>query len=423
MTIYMGAILLTELLMLTMIFHVLHYPGFTRVEKRWYLFTFVAIFLCAGAECVSVHLDGRGPAYALPLTILDTLQFSICPMLPALFVGALGMYRQAIVAGTVCCVHALAELVSAPFGWIFYYDPMGNYVRGDYYFIYESVYILSLAFLIVCLIAAGNRFKKRDLSTILMVFVIMAAAIVPLVLFKVYTNYVGIGVSAALCYIYYNDLIQEDNVAKLLADQETLSVMQEHTITGMANLIESRGLSDGERVKRTGRTVRTLAECARRDGVYADALDDRFISTLSMMAPMYDVGKIVVPDDILTKPGRVTKAEFEQIKRHASEGGRIVREVLGGVAEADFVAMASDLATHHHERWDGRGYPAGLSGEAIPLSARLMAVADVYDALVSERCYKEPVLRERAFEIIRQEAGAQFDPRLAGVFWAHREEF
>ena len=338
MTIYMGAILLTELLMLTMIFHVLHYPGFTRVEKRWYLFTFVAIFLCAGAECVSVHLDGRGPAYALPLTILDTLQFSICPMLPALFVGALGMYRQAIVAGTVCCVHALAELVSAPFGWIFYYDPMGNYVRGDYYFIYESVYILSLAFLIVCLIAAGNRFKKRDLSTILMVFVIMAAAIVPLVLFKVYTNYVGIGVSAALCYIYYNDLIQEDNVAKLLADQETLSVMQEHTITGMANLIESRGLSDGERVKRTG-----------------------VISTLSMMAPMYDVGKIVVPDDILTKPGRVTKEEFEQIKRHASEGGRVVRDVLGGITDDAYLAFASDVATCHHEKWNGRGSPAKRS--------------------------------------------------------------
>ena len=423
MTIYMGAILLTELLMLTMIFHVLHYPGFTKVEKRWYLCTFAAIFLCAGAECVSVHLDGHGPAFALPLTILDTVQFSFCPLLPALFVGALGMRRQAIVAGTVCCVHALVELVSAPFGWIFYYDSMGNYVRGEYYIIYESVYILSLAFLIVCLIAAGGRFKKRDLATILMVFVVMAAAIVPLVLFKVYTDYLGIGMSAALCYIYYNDLIQEDNMAKLIADQETLSVMQTHTISGMANLIESRDLDDGERVKRTSRTVQTLAECARRDGVYADTLDERFISTLTMMAPMYDVGKIVVPDAILKKPGRVTEAEFEQIKRHASEGGRIVREVLGGVAETDFVAMASDLATHHHERWDGKGYPAGLSGEEIPLCARIMAIADVFDALISERCYKEPMPKARAFELIRQEAGAQFDPRLAGVFWAHREEF
>lgn len=413
MTIYMSAIALTELLMLTMSIHVSSYPGFTRAEKRWYLYTFTAIFFCAGAEFISVHFDGRGPAFVIPLTILDMTQFSLSPMLPVFFVGALGMRRQATVAGAVFSLHALAEIVSAPFGWIFRYDAAGTYIRGEYYIIYEAFYIMSLVFLIVCLVIVGKRFKRRDLFTIIMVFVVMVAAIIPLILFKVYTDYIGIGLCASLCYIYYNDLIQEDIQEKLVANQKKMQDMQEHTISGMANLIESRDLETGEHVARTSQYVRTLAECAKQDGVYSDVLNDRFISTLYMVAPMHDIGKIVVPDHILKKPGRLTREEFEEIKRHAFEGGRVVREVLSGVADEEYVALASDVAAYHHEYWNGMGYPAGLAGEAIPLCARIMAIADVYDALISERCYKKPMPKENAFEIIRQESGTHFDPKLA----------
>ena len=423
MTIYMGAIVLTELLMLTMSLHVLHYPGFTRVEKRWYLYTFIAIFFCAGAEFISVHFDARGPAFVVPLTILDLTQFSLSPLLPVFFVGALGMRRQATVAGAFFCIHALVEIVSAPFGWIFYYNSAGKYIRGDYYIIYEAFYVISLVFLIVCLVMVGKRFKRRDLFTIIMVFVVMVAAIIPLIIFKVYVDYLGIGLCAALCFIYYNDLIQDDIQEQLVENQKKIQDMQAHTISGMANLIESRDLETGEHVTRTSQYARTLAECARRDGVYADALDDRFISTLYMLAPMHDIGKIVVPDHILKKPGLLTEEEFEQMKRHASEGGRVVREVLSGVTDEEYVALASDIAAYHHERWDGTGYPTGLKGEAIPLCARIMAFADVYDALISERCYKKAMSKENAFEIIRQEAGTHFDPKLAEVFLHHREAF
>ena len=423
MTIYMGAIALTELLMLTMSLHVLHYPGFTRVEKRWYLYTFIAIFFCAGAEFTSVHFDARGPAFVLPLTILDMTQFSLSPLLPVFFVGALGMTRQATAAGAFFSLHVLAEIVSAPFGWIFRYDAAGKYIRGEYYIVYEAFYIISLVFLIVCLVMVGKRFKRRDLFTIIMVFVVMVAAIIPLILFKVYVDYIGIALCASLCYIYYNDLIQDDIQEKLVENQKKIQDMQAHTISGMANLIESRDLETGEHVTRTSEYVRTLAECARQDGVYADVLSDRFISTLYMLAPMHDIGKIVVPDRILKKPEKLTEEEFEQIKRHASEGGRVVREVLSGVTDEEYVAFASDIAACHHERWDGKGYPTGLSGEAIPLCARIMAIADVYDALISERCYKKPMSKEDAFEIIRQESGTHFDPRLAEVFLRHREAF
>ncbi len=423
MTVYMGAIILIELLMLTMIFHVLYYPGFTQAEKRWYLVTFAAIFLCAGIELLAIHFDGRGPGFFLPLTILTVIQFSLTPMLPVFFAGALGMRREASVAAAAFSLHALAEIVSAPFGWIFRFDETGTYIRGEYYLVYQASFLLCFVFLIVCLIIVGKRFKKRDLATIIMVFVVMAAALLPLLLFTVYTDYLGIGMCASLCYIYYNDLIQEDKREKLVDNQKKLFRMQEHTISGMANLIESRDLETGEHVTRTSKYARTLAEWARKESVYAPALDDRFISTLYMMAPMHDIGKIVVPDHVLKKPGKLTAEEFEEMKRHASEGGRVVREVLSGVAEEDYVALASDVAACHHERWDGKGYPRGLSGESIPLSARIMAIADVFDALTAERCYKKAMPPEQAFEIIREGAGTQFDPCLAEVFLRHREEF
>ena len=423
MAIYIDAILLIALLMLAMTFHVLCYPGFTKVEKRWYLLTFISILVSAAAEALALCFDARGPAFSLPLTVLTVTQFSITPMLPVFFVGALGMHRPAIVAASAFCLHAAAQIVSAPFGWIFYYDSMGRYVRGTHYMLYQAAFIGSLVFLIVCLVIVGRRFNHRDRFTIVMIFVVMAAALVPLLIFKIYTNYLGIGMCASLCYIYYNDLKQEDIQEKLVADQRALFEMQTHTISGMANLIENRDLETGEHVTRTSQYVRTLAEFARRDGVYAEALDDRFISTLYMMAPMHDIGKIVVPDRVLKKPGRLTEAEFAQMKRHASEGGRIIREVLSGVADEAYVAMASDIAMYHHERWDGAGYPSGLAGEAIPLSARIMAIADVYDALISARCYKAPVPKEKAFEIIRQEAGTHFDPKLAEVFLNYREAF
>ena len=423
MTLYTGAIVLTELLMLTMTFHVLHYPGFTQVEKRWYFITFLAIFICAGAELITIQLDARGPAYILPLSVLTVIQFSLTPLLPVFFVGALGMRRQAVIAAGIFCVHILTEIVCAPFGLIFFFDQNGMYFRGGYYVIYEIFFVISLAFLIVCLFLVGKRFKRRDSFTIIMVFILMAAAILPLILSRVYTDYTGIGMCASLCYIYYNDLIQGDIQETLISHQEKMFHMQEHTISGMANLIENRGLESGEHVAHTSLYVRSLAESARQDGVYADALDDRFISMLYMMSPMHDIGKIVVPDDILKKPGKLTDEEFTEMKRHASEAGRVIREVLSGVTDEEYASLAADIATYHHERWDGKGYPTGLAGESIPLSARIMAIVDVYDALTAERYYKKPMPKEEAFDVIRQGAGTLFDPKLTEVFLAHREVF
>ena len=421
MTFYAGAIILTELMMVAMTLHVLYYSGFTKLQKTWFLLTFGSIMLCAGAE-FAVHCGYYNPKFAVPLTVLTVLQFSVAPALGVLFTGALGLEKQGRIAVAYLCVNLVIETVAAPFGWIFYFNEAG-YFRGDGFMVYEAFYLVSLVYLVVCMVLIGKKFHNRDVRTIIMILVVLVAGILPMTLYKLNITYIAIAIGACLCYIYYNDLVQQDIQAELVANQQQMSRMQSHIISGLSNLIENRDIETGEHVVRTGIYVRTLAECAARDGVYANELDAHFIDKMQLLAPMHDIGKVVVSDSILKKPGRLTPAEFEIMKKHAAAGGAVVREVLGGVADEEYISFAADIATYHHEWWNGLGYPSGLAGAEIPLCARIMAIADVFDALVSERCYKAPIDREAAFAVIRAEAGTHFDPRLVEVFLRHKDEF
>lgn len=414
MTFYQVTFLLTELLMLTMLLHVLGYSGFTRQQKRWYLSTFLAIALCAAAE-FAVHGLSYRPAWRVPLTVLTVLQFSVVPLFGLLFSGALGIHYRGRLVFAYFALNLLVESAAACFGLVFHFTDAG-YSRGSGFLIYGFFDAVSVIYLFRNLFVVGRRFHHEDAKTIGMVMIILLAGIIPMALFRLNVAYLAIAISATVCYVYYNDLTQQ----KI---QEELNQMQTQIVSGMANLIENRDLETGQHISRTVRYVRLLAEKARKDGVYADRLDDRFISLLAMMAPLHDIGKILVPDRILQKPGKLTPEEFEIMKRHAVEGGKVVREIMVGIADEESVSVAADIATYHHERWNGTGYPEGRKGENIPLAARIMAIADVYDALISERCYKKAYPCAEAFEIIRSEAGHHFDPQLAQVFLAHKEDF
>ena len=420
MTFYTGLTILTELFMLAMSIHVMRYSGISKSQKAWFLLTFMTIMLCAAAE-YAVHCGAYDPKYAAALTVVTVLQFSAAPILGILFSGALGLPNQRKVTIIYFCLNLLVESIAAPFGWVFYFNEVG-YFRGNYFILYTAFYVFSLGYLLVSMVRIGRSFRHRDTGTIIMLLVVLTAGILMMTVYKINITYMAIAMAASVSYIYYNDLTQQDIQAELVANQERMSQMQERIISGLANLIESRDLETGEHVARTSSYVKTLSECARADGIYANQLDDRFIALMVRAAPLHDVGKIVVPDHILKKPGRLTSEEYEQMKRHASEGGRVVREVLYGITDEKYLSFAADVATFHHERWDGRGYPKGLSGEDIPLAARIMAIADVFDALVSVRCYKKAMSREEAFDIIEEESAAQFDPNLAGVFLRHKEE-
>ena len=160
----------------------------------------------------------------------------------------------------------------------------------------------------------------------------------------------------------------------------------------------------------------------QKKGLYPDILNDKYISQLVKAAPLHDVGKIMIPDNILLKPGKLTPEEFEIIKTHSVEGGRIIRETFTDLEDREYVQIADDVATYHHEKWDGTGYMGQLKGEEIPLSARIMAIADVFDALLSKRCYKEAMSQEESFQIIQESSGTHFDPVLVETFLGMKEE-
>lgn len=421
MTFYISITIITEVLMLTMIFHVMGYSGFVKGQKSWYIFTFGCIMFCSAAECL-VHCGYYDPKFKIILTLVTIIQFSLAPLLGILFIGALGLKNQRKIGTVFLIMSFIVEVVCAPFKAIFYFNDEG-YFRGDFFFIYSIFFFSSLVYLIVCMFIVGRRFKKRDFSTVLMILAILISGILPMAINKLNVAYLAIAVSSCLCYIYYNDLVQQDIKTELIRNQEKMTSMQTHMISGLANVIENRDMDTGEHIVRTSMLVRMLSEYARIDGVYVEEIDDRFIDLIYTLAPMHDVGKIIIPDNILKKPGRLTDEEFETMKKHAEVGGDVVKEVLSGITDEEYLKFASDLSTYHHEWWNGAGYPKGLRCEDIPLCARIMAIADVYDALISERCYKKAMKPEEAFRIIEEESGTHFDPRLVKVFLNHKKEF
>ena len=222
--------------------------------------------------------------------------------------------------------------------------------------------------------------------------------------------------------------------AKMLEDQADLSEriqeemarknsMQTRVIDALATLIETRDVGTGEHVIRTKKYVGMIAREMQKDDQYKDYLTDHMILEIENAAALHDVGKIAVSDLILLKPGRLTPEEFEEIKKHSTKGGQIIRNIFSTFEDdAAFLKIAEDIAVSHHEKWNGAGYPAGLKGEEIPLPARIMAVADVFDALVSVRVYKAAMTPEAALDLIESESGTHFDPDVIRVVSRMRKE-
>lgn len=187
-------------------------------------------------------------------------------------------------------------------------------------------------------------------------------------------------------------------------------------VMSFATLVENKDGSTGGHIKRTTAYVKLLAEELRKRGYYREVLTKDYIQNLCQSAPMHDIGKIAVPDVVLQKPGRLTEEEFKIIKKHTTDGGRIIDETFGNLGNEEYTRMAYQMARSHHEKWSGRGYPDGLKEDEIPLCARIMAVADVFDAISEKRCYRDAMPLDQCFAIIREGSGKDFDPVIAEVF-------
>ena len=208
-------------------------------------------------------------------------------------------------------------------------------------------------------------------------------------------------------------------IRRLEAAAERIQHMQDEIIINFAEMVEARDTSTGNHIKKTAFYVEAIAKELYKEGKFKDILDEAYIAKLKRSAPLHDIGKIAVSDLILNKPGKLTDDEFAIMKSHTTEGWHILTKIEENASDSmddDYLKEATEMAHYHHEKWDGTGYPTGIKGAGIPLSARIMAVADVFDALVAERVYKKPFTYEKAMQIITEGSGKHFDPTVVEAF-------
>ena len=219
------------------------------------------------------------------------------------------------------------------------------------------------------------------------------------------------------------DEIIRERTSQLQQKTAQLQNLQNAIIFSFADMVENRDHATGGHVERTAAYIKILVDRMVTRGVYADEIAALDMELFVSSARLHDVGKIAISDTILNKPGALTDEEFAIMKTHTTEGERVIDQIAARTDDVEFLRNAKLFAGSHHERWDGKGYPRGLAGMHIPLQGRIMAIVDVYDALVSERPYKKPFTPEEAVKIIMDHAGTQFDTSIADVFYEVRDKF
>lgn len=249
------------------------------------------------------------------------------------------------------------------------------------------ILIFSAVFLTISFFTKESKIFRLDMMN-LMTFVIL-----------------GLVLYVLICRRNVKEIYQSVKVERL----------QKDIISSFATVIEERDENTGEHIIRTEDYVQKLLAMMKSSGRYS-SLTSSYCDNVVRAAPMHDIGKIKIPDAILNKPGKLDDKEFDVMKKHTAYGADIIQKTIRNSEEDGYYDVAYNLALYHHERFDGKGYPSGLKGNEIPLEARIMALADVYDALISERVYKKPFTKEEAKKIIKDERGTHFDPDLTDLF-------
>ncbi len=226
------------------------------------------------------------------------------------------------------------------------------------------------------------------------------------------TEEVRIRIATQLTIVDFQNSLQ----AKVEEQLAKLQNVRMETIFSLAKLAQSRDDDTGLHLERVQGYCKILAQALREDSEYQNQINDQFIDNIYHASPLHDIGKVGIPDSILLKPGKLTTEEFETMKTHTKIGADTLRDVDGKFGGNDFIGMGILIAASHHEKFDGSGYPEGLKGQEIPLSARIMAIADVYDALRSKRSYKEGFDHEKSYQIVCEGSGNHFDPVIVEAF-------
>ncbi|MCQ2578026.1 MAG: HD domain-containing protein [Treponema sp.] len=312
-------------------------------------------------------------------------------------------------------------------------------IRLLFLIFYISIVFFPIFFLTSTIINLGNLNNiPINKSVFILILFILIFGITLLVIFtgtfseplkklKSTANEIQKGNYDVRCNVVSNDAFGElsdtvnDMIVSLNEKTKKIYAIQDSIIRGMAVMVESRDNSTGGHINRTSDCVKVFVKKLQLTEKYKN-LPDSFFKNVIKAAPMHDLGKIAVDDGVLRKPGKFTDEEYEKMKSHSAEGARIVEQVLKEADDSEFKKIAINVAHYHHEKWNGSGYPEKISGEQIPLEARIMALADVFDALVSKRCYKDSFSYEKAFSIIEESLGSHFDPELGKLFLESKKD-
>ena len=322
----------------------------------------------------------------------------------------------------------IALLILTPFKRIMYViDDDNFYLRGDYFYLALVIQLAMYAGLVWYL--GLNKRTVHPLKIIVTVFFLFfpqIAQIIQMAMPGISLINTGYSLVFVIMFIFSNSSAEgalkkaqsqiKDKASEIEKNRLKILEMRNHIVESLSNLVENRDESSAGHIDRTKRYVELIALQLRKDGYYKDLLTQDYLKLLERAVPVYDIGKIVVSDSILKKTERLSPEEKEQLQRHAPEGGRIVQKILGGYESPEYIQMAVDIATYHHEKWDGTGYPEKLSGEDIPLCARIMALADSFDSMVSQKSSKGRMTYDEAFAAIEDGIGSDFDPAITREF-------
>ncbi|MGN0513276.1 MAG: HD-GYP domain-containing protein [Lachnospiraceae bacterium] len=339
------------------------------------------------------------------------------------FVALLFLYWTSVTVGIpknkfIKAAYVLPCIVSIILTVLFL--PSLDFIQGKYtnYSMGNSVYVCFTSVIIYCVLTVaviitkyryipGNKRKNLYTSLVFIIIIMLLQIVFPESLISC------IAATMTIISIFLN---MENPAIHGLEHYHSEMVM------GFATLVENKDDNTGGHIRRSSAYASLIAKNLRKNKKYKNLITKDYLNNLAQSAPMHDIGKIGIPDAILQKPGKLTNEEFDKMKEHPIIGGKIIKDTFGHLFNGEYENMAYQVAMYHHEKWNGKGYPEGLSGDDIPLCARIMAVADVFDAVSAKRCYRDAMPLEDCYSIIENGRGVDFDPDIVDAFMMNKDE-
>lgn len=325
-----------------------------------------------------------------------------------------------------CTIVYFAFLALTPLtGALYEIDVNNVYVRGDYYFV---AIILEAALLIQTVVLIFFKKEKvgkeKVIPVAIMMLIPLVAQIIQLLFYGLSVINTGFTLSCIVVFANFSSSVIKQNLSEntIVSNKGKKNKVQDNTLNSLTNMMTVSEKENSFHVARVCEYVELIAIQARKKDYYTDELTDSFITKLKTAALVYDVGKLVVTEGVLKKTEPLTEEEKEEIRNHVPLGEKILRSVLEEYDDKEFVRIAEEVVTCHHEKWNGTGYPKGMTKREIPLSARIISIADVFDALVAPRVYKASIGYEEAFVIMEENAGIAFDPLLVEAFLSDKKQ-